>query len=332
MNFEHTYRSMNDHIAPSDTLVSDTLTRIHQGQRPKRRLRRGIAAAFAAVIALGGTAAALHITDQLPALYAAVSRFLSPVEQSCTQNGITLQVESAYWEGHTVCIVFTLQDTQGNRLTADDLWLDDYRIDGWTQGSGSYQLLNWDEGTQTATFFAEFSVLNCTLDAAEPLTFSVGTIHPVLSRLDGEELPVSLSDVPTKAAVQPHILSSCSLPDDSQTPQSYDFLAPQIPLWESEDGLFSISAATYQNGWLHLQLCTDETAGASGLLELLDANGQPVDINASYSYTDSGLHYTETVYALPQSALSGCVPVLYGSVTGTAIQGDWRVTFQLEDQ
>lgn len=332
MIFEHTYRSMNDRITPSDTLVSDTLTRIQQGYHPKHRLRRGTAVALAAVIALGSTAAALHITDQLPALYAAVSRFLSPVEQSCTQNGITLQVESAYLEGHTVCIVFTLQDTQSNRLTADDLWLDDYRIDDWTQGGGSYQLLDWDEGTQTATFFAEFSVLNRTLDTSDPLTFSVGTISPVLSRLDGEELPVSLSDVPTKAAVQSHILSSCSLPDGTETPQSYDFLAPQIPLWKSEDGLFSISAAIYENGQLHLQLCTDEAAGASGLLELLDANGQPVTISASYSYTDSGLHYTETVYALPQSALSGCIPVLYGSVAGTPIQGDWRVTFQLEDQ
>ena len=89
MIFEHTYRSMNDRITPSDTLVSDTLTRIQQGYHPKHRLRRGTAVALAAVIALGSTAAALHITDQLPALYAAVSRFLSPVEQSCTPVSYT---------------------------------------------------------------------------------------------------------------------------------------------------------------------------------------------------------------------------------------------------
>ncbi|WP_125115240.1 hypothetical protein [Agathobaculum sp. Marseille-P7918] len=329
MNFEQTYRSMQTPITPSDALVSDTLSRMHQRQRPKRRLRRGIAVALVAAVALGGTAAALQATGQLPALYTAVSRFLSPVKQACTEQGITMQVESAYLEGHTACVVFTVQDTQGDRLAADDLLLDGYRIDGWTMGSGSYRLLDWDEKTQTATFFAEFSVLNRTLDAAEPLTFSVDTLTPVLSSYDGEKLPVSLSNLPGSAAVQSHVLSDCFLPDGGEAPESYAFLAPQTPLWQSEDGLFSVSAV-YQNGQLHLQLRTEQADGANGILELLDADGQPVAAHASYSYSDSGLYCREAIYAIQPDVLSGCTPVLYGSVDGTAIQGGWRVTFQLD--
>lgn len=330
MNFEQTYRSMNEHIAPDDALIADTLTRIQQKQHPNRRLRKAVAVVIAAVVALGSTAAALHATGQLSALYTAVSRFLSPVAQSCTQEGVTLQVESAYLQGHTACVVFTMCDTQGSRLNGVNLLLDGYHIDGWTMGSGSYQLLNWDEDTQTATFFAEFSVLNRTFDATKPLTFSVDTIIPILSRYDGETLPVSLSNVPTKANVQSHAVDNCFLSDDGQAPQNYNFLALQAPLWQSEDGLFALSAA-YLNEQLHLQLCTKQAEGASGILELLDADGQPLAVNASYSYTAGGQYCREAVYDVSPDALANCTPVLYGSVDGTAIEGNWRITFRLEE-
>ena len=329
MNFEQTYRSMNESIAPSDALIADTLTRARAGQHPKRRLRRVVAVAVAAALVLGCTAAALQASGQFSALYAAVSRWLTPVGQSCTQDGITLQVESAYLQGHTACVVFTLRDTQGSRLDAADLRLDGVTVDGWTMGSGSWQLLDWDAATQTATFFAEFSVLNRTLDAAQPLTFSVGEITPVLSVYDGEALPVDLSNAPTTAAVQPHAVDQYLLLDGSEMPQSYDFLAPQTPLWQSADGLFTLYAA-YPDGRLHLQLRA--AAGAAGLLELLDADGQPVATSAVYSYTADSLYCQEALYDIPTDRLAEHTPVLYGAVDGASIESNWQVTFRLENQ
>lgn len=331
MNFEQTYRRMNESIAPSDALLVDTLARARAGRRPKRRLRRAVAVAVAAALVLGSTAAALQTTGQFSALYAAVARWLRPVGQSCTQDGITLQVESAYLQGHTACVVFTLRDTQDSRLDAADLWLDGVAVDGWTMGIASWQLLDWDVDTQTATFFAEFSVLNRTLDTAQPLTFSVGEITPVLSQYDGEALLVDLSNVPTTAAVQPHAVNPCLLPDGSATPQSYDFLALQTPLWQSADGLFTLYAA-YLDGQLHLQLRAEQAAGAVGLLELLDADGQPVAAGASYSYADDGLYCREAVYAIPADRLADHTPVLYGAVDGAPINGSWQVTFRLEEK
>lgn len=330
MNFEQTYHSMNECIAPSDALIVDTLARARQGQTPKRQLRRAVVIGVAAAITLSGTAAALQTTGHLSALYTAVSRWLSPVAQSCTKDGITLQVESAYLQGHMACVVFTLRDTQGDRLFGVDLLLDGYRIDGWTMGSGSYQLLDWNEDAQTATFFAEFSALNRTLDSKEPLTFSVNAVTPVLSKYNGEPLPVILSDVPMQSAVQSHTVDHCFLPDSSKAPQSYDFLTPQTPLWQSENGLFSLSAA-YLDGQLHLQLLANQAEGANGLLELLDGNGQTVAVSASYSYTANGLYCWEAIYDMSLDALADCTPVLYGSEDGTVIEGDWQVTFRLED-
>ena len=56
MNFEQTYRSMNERIGPDSALVADTLARMGRGEKPRhrpRRLRRMIAAAAAAAVAVG---------------------------------------------------------------------------------------------------------------------------------------------------------------------------------------------------------------------------------------------------------------------------------------
>lgn len=331
MSFEQTYRRMNESIAPSDALIVDTLARARAGRRPKRRLRRAVAVAVAAAVALSSTAAALQATGRFSALYAAVARWLRPVGQSCTQDGITLQVESAYLQGHLACIVFTLRDTQDSRLDAADLCLDGIAVDGWTMGSASWRLLDWDAATQTATFFAEFDVLNRTLDAAQPLTFSVDAVTPVLSIYDGEALPVDLPGAPNTAAVQPHAVDPYLLSDGSEAPQNYDFLTLQTSLWQSADGLFALYAAR-PDGQLHLQLRVAQAAGASGLLELVDADGQAVPTSASYSYTDGGLHCREAVYDVPADRLADYTPVLYGAVDGAAVEGEWQVTFRLEEK
>ena len=332
MDFRRQYQSMNERIAPDDALVSDTLARIVRGDKPQHRKRRAAAAiiAAAAVFGCGISAVALQAPAAWNAMYTAVQRFLSPVNQSCERDGVRLEVTDAYLQGHTACIVFTMQDTQGGRLTGADLLTDGCSIDGWTMGSGSCQLLDWDADTQTATFFAEFSVLNRTLDAAQPLTFSVGTVTPVLSKYDGAPLPVSLTGVPAQAAVQSHAVDSCFQADGGEAPLTYDFLA-LTPLWQSGDGLFTLSAAR-RDGQLHLQFCARQAEGAYGFLDLLDADGQPVPFRAAYSYTDDGLYCREAVYDLPPDELADCVPVLYGSVDGTAIDGSWQVTFRLKDE
>ena len=70
MNFEQTYRSMNESIAPSDALLADTLTRARAGQHPKRRLRRAVAVAVAAALVLGCITPAL--AANVPAVYQAL--------------------------------------------------------------------------------------------------------------------------------------------------------------------------------------------------------------------------------------------------------------------
>ena len=56
MDFRNQYRSMNEHTAPDNALVADTLARMARGEKPRhrpRRLRRVLTIAVAAAVAIG---------------------------------------------------------------------------------------------------------------------------------------------------------------------------------------------------------------------------------------------------------------------------------------
>ena len=340
MDFRNQYRSMNERIAPDNVLVAATLARMARGEKPRhrpRRLRRVITAAVAAAVIIGCMTPALaaNVPGVYQALYTispAVAQFLVPVNLSCEREGVRLEVTDAYLQGHTACISFTMQDIQSSRLTNAHTALSGWYLDSMGLGSSRCRLVSYDAPTRTAAFFAEFSNLDQTFDPESMQTFSVSELFCGGAQAEDTPLAVPLSDVPVDPPVQIHEISSGTLDETGQCPTQYAFLMPQQPLWQSADGVFSLSAAGYREGQLHLQLCTDESrvASASGLLELCDADGQTVAAAAAYSWTEGERHYTETIYDIPCNALPGCSLTLDSSIYETVISGNWQVTFRLE--
>lgn len=342
MDFRNQYRSMNERIAPDKALVADTLARMARGEKPRhrpRRLRRVLTIAVAAAVAIGCMTPALaaNVPGVYQALYTispAVAQFLVPVNLSCEREGVRLEVTDAYLQGHTACISFTMQDIQGSRLTNAHATLSDWYLDSMGLGSSRCRLVSYDAQTRTAAFFAEFSNPGQTFDPESMQTFRVSELFCGGAQAEDAPLAVPLSDVPVDPPVQIHEISSGTLDETGQCPTQYAFLMSQQPLWQSADGVFSLSAAGYREGQLHLQLCTDESrvASASGLLELCDADGQTVAAAAAYSWTEGEHHYTETLYDIPCNALPGCSLTLDSSIYETVIPGNWQVTFRLEKE
>lgn len=342
MDFRNQYHSMNECIAPDEALVADTLARMARGKKPRhrpRRLRRVLTIAVAAAVAIGCMTPALaaNVPGVYQALYTispAVAQFLVPVNLSCEREGVRLEVTDAYLQGHTAYISFTMQDIQGSRLTNAHATLSGWYLDSMGLGSSRCRLVSYDAQTRTAAFFVEFSNPDQTFDPKSMQTFSVSELFCGGAQAEDASLAVSLSDVPVEPPVQIHEISSGTLDETGQCPTQYAFLVPLQPLWQSTDGVFSLSAAGYREGKLHLQLCTDESrvASASGLLELCDAEGQPVGVTAAYSWTADDRHYTETIYDIPYNALPGCALTLDTSIYETVIPGNWQVTFRLEGE
>lgn len=350
MNFEQTYRSMNESIAPSDALLADTLTRARAGQRPKRRLRRVVAVAVAAALVLGCITPAL--AANVPAVYQAlydisptIAQALMPVNESCESNGVKMEVVSAAIDGDTAGVYLTLTDTSGDLFGE----LAPAFSEGWSLNSPSsdlgymHTLLSYDAATHTATFYLELTNLDGQAFSDGKYTF---TLPALLIGRDSQldvSIPVDLSAVPFDPPTEQQVCYSVAASGDG-TPEAqqaissgtYEFLQPQDALWQSEDGVFSLAAAGYRDGRLHLLLsaldrkrCENQAS-----LTLSDADGAPVEPDFVATYFSPGgtdCAFEEWVFPIAYDQLSQSSLTGWLRTSGGQINGNWQVTFRLDD-
>ena len=92
MNFSKTYRRMNEPVGPSPDLIRKTLSHPDRHRLPLRRLA---AAAAVAAVLLATPALAVRSETGYAVLYRiapAVAQFFQPIQEACTDSGITMEV------------------------------------------------------------------------------------------------------------------------------------------------------------------------------------------------------------------------------------------------
>lgn len=351
MDFRRQYQSMNESIAPSDALLADTLTRVLTGQRPRWRLRRAVVIAVSAALLLGCITPAL--AANIPVLYQAlydisptITQALMPVNESCESNGVKMEVVSAAIDGDTAGVYLTLTDTSGDLFGE----LAPAFSEGWTLNSPSsdlgymHTLLSYDAATHTATFYLELTNLDGQAFSDGKYTF---TLPALLIGRDSQldvAFPLDLSAVPLDPPTEQQLCYSVAAsgdgtPEAQQTISSgtYEFLQPQDALWQSADGIFSLAAAGYRDGRLHLLLSALDRKRCENQASLFlsDADGAPVepDFVATYFSPDgTDCAFEEWVFPIAYNQLSQSSLTGWLRTSGGQIHGDWRVTFRLEDE
>lgn len=352
MDFRKPYQSMNECIAPDEALVSDTLARMRQGQRPRRaprRLRRIVAIAAAAAVAVGCVTPALAanvpaVYEVLYALLPAAAQALMPVNEVCEDQGVRMEVVSAFVEGDTAGVYLTLTDTTGALFgdSAPDLY-DSYSLHYPARVGqvSNCTLIQYAPDTSTATYYLEITNMDGERYKGDKFTFSVRTL--LTGRLHQDDIAVDadLSAVPLDPPTETHPITgaswSPSVQNDSVLSQStYDFLVPQQPLWQSEDGIFSLAAAGYHDGRLRLLYTAQEAVSHDNhaWYPLYIADGTILEPVYSVYYndkeTDTG--YAEFVYDIDYADVAGCTLSGNLSTSGPLISGNWQVTFRLGEE
>ena len=168
MNFSETYRRMNEPIGPSPELI--------RRPPPKRRLplRRLAAAAAAAALVLATPALAVRSELGYQVLYRiapSVAQFFQPVQRSCTDQGVTMEVVGVRVEGDTAQAYITLSGGDVDGTT--DLF------DSWSfhlpfDQIGRCERVGWDEETRTVTFLCTTQTMDGSpIPQGGKMTFSV---------------------------------------------------------------------------------------------------------------------------------------------------------------
>lgn len=355
--FEERYQKAYSTIAPSQELVSDTISKAVSGSRGAVKNRfavRTLLTAAAAVLCLvmAVPVGAAHI----PAFYKIVEYIspaladrLVPIEKSSTNQGITMQVEAINLEGNEAEIIISLQDAAGSTqdLVHGEMDLfDSYRLSDYTNDSivGGCQFLTYDEADDKAYF--QVNVQSDKVYQGDKLQFSV---HSILCDKRQEERDVDLSGAVYTAETKQVTLSGSGgflrdemLPDflmdrsgaGEGIPDAHVLDMMRIADCAADD--FTLTGIAYMDGVLRVQICMGDNWSSDRHVQLFlkNAAGEEryPDHSVSWNETVGDTSYQVYEFWYIEDISDIAAYSMYGIFhdAGELIRGDWNVTFRVQ--
>lgn len=312
-------------------------------------------------------AACLCILVGLPALAAnveplyALMRRLSPelaqsfrlVQKTDEKLGIRMEVASVYLHENELQAYITLEDLEGNRIDENTDLFNSYSVNmpypGY--GGGGWKPVDFDEETGKATFLVTLGLLpdeeGNSRDMAElagkKITLYLGRISGGMNEYDDLKVEVPWSAVQAEPEVALMRMSGGPAPEiikgDMEDPRPRTkMLKPEIPVsGEIVEGILFMGMG-YIDGRLHIQTAEPDYMKNNNHCELFltdqEGNRRYCDykVSAAGDTEDiKGIMYQDSIFEIPPEELEGYT--LHGDfvTTGNYLEGNWSVTFQVEE-
>lgn len=352
------YQHMIRQTAPSDEVVQQVLDSAHQQEKQKcRTARRSIRPAAAILAAcLGITIAMPALADNVELIYQAmymvspaVAQHFMPVHLSDEENGIRMEVESAYIHESTAEIYITMQDLTGDRID-DTLDLNDsYDIHLPFSSSAGCELVNYDAETRTARLYIRIDLWDEVPIEGDKITFSLGSFLSHKKEYDNITIPIDLSTVQAGAKTQEVELNGYSFMENYDMPDKMQALVPSAPRKEFPVDGVEMTGLAYVDGKLHVQIASEPSENkfdGNGYFWLVKNDGTIEEPSENFMYhigeqewaetADGKGHYVnstrydEYVLDIPQDEIGAYQLSARFVMTGMKVDGGWRVTFPLE--
>ena len=351
---QENYKSLYNSVTPDVALINDTLRRINTYKKRKTCYRRP-AFRRPAIIIAALMVCMLSITPVLaanvPVFYAllykaspATAQFFMPVQKTCVDNGIKMEVLGTYIHEDTAEVFITLQDLEGNRVDATTDLYDSYSINRPFSSSATCGLAGYDPETNTATFLINITEWDGHDITGDKMTFSVRRFISDKHVQKDRPLDLPLPELGEAAVIETHCTGYGGLnfekynPDDGTQRRTIRVLKPGEVLSTPAEGI-DITGIGYVDGLLHIQ-----TAVYDGLkgdnhcriyLKDQDGNERQSDFSLSFiKYGEEGnedtrVDYCDFVFDIPSEKFDA--HNLYGDFYTSSLytEGNWQVTFPL---
>lgn len=370
---EHIDETMED-IRVNDSLKKAIMKNIQSEQAEQKPAQKWnkkkiiVTAAAAALIAafpltVGAEAVGRAVSDWVySSVNANVADEVYPIYNSCTDNGIKVEVESAVNDSHRALIFLTLQDVEGKGRLSDVDFLDSYSLSIGGHSMGTTVLDSYDPETQTARFYTD-TLLKKDI-SGQSVTFRLErfmahkTEYPILDT--GVDLSAISQENPKtggSAIKEIYGIGYVNATDEEtdHKPKKSDLLTPDvmdISLGEELD-FVHITNIGYVNGKLHIQTKWDAGYDNHGELELCRKEITDYDREdlANYFVTTEGIvsidfataedlasvkdsygmtaKHIEYLFDVKPDELKNYKLLAVGFVKdGEVVTGDWSLAFQ----
>lgn len=349
--FEKRYRKLHEKAAPEEALVADTVSRAvryearHRAPAWKRRL---CAAGAIAACVFGGLPLAAASDAGYMLMHAvapSAAQFFTPVRRTDEDQGIRMEVESAYIHGDTAEIHISFQDLDSDRIDATTDLYDSYSINRPFSSSGGCFPQGFDEESGKVRFQLLITEWGSQRIEGKKITFSVRELLCKKRTYDNIEIPLDLSGIGPATETTKVEYSGGDMPEgyDPHSGEPYEpymirVLEPGEPRKEFPVDGMALTGIGYIDSKLHIQTVTTDPSAVDnhGFFFLNDGDGNIVRGERIVYFRKDAEDYNQPSYQdhifnVPQEELSRYR--LYGwfQTGGELIQGNWRITFPLEN-
>jgi len=306
--------------------------------------RRFVMAVVAAVlcVTLAVPALAANVPEVYRALYAvapAVAQYLKPVQMSCEDNGIRMEVIAAAVQGDTAEIYIAMQDLMDQRLDDSVDLFDSYDLRVPFDCSATCRQVSFDAETQTATFLITITQWGGQEIIGDKLTFSVSRMLTGKQEFEGKIEGIDLTKVgemPTGEPVGERTRGWGGADKETTEAMFRNFAALEggEPLCSPADGV-TITAIGYAEGKLRTQILFEDirrTDNHGGVWFVNETTGETFESIGNISYFAENLadSYDEALYEISPDQLKNCALCGKFITCDTLIEGRWELTFPIQ--
>lgn len=280
--------------------------------------------------------------DTMYRISPAIAQKLKPVHESCIDQGIKLEVESAVVEGNGVKMLISLKDVEDNRIDATADLFDSYDIHSPYDQACGCEFQGYDEETGKATFFLDISNMKNEPVAGDKITFSVSTILTQKKQVNHTLDMVDLEKAREVTDVyKPEIWGGGFSDKWLEQYNLQEFGPYDIPvLYPDEANAVEVTPGVYYTGCgfidgnLHIQMRYTDVLNTDnhGFITLRTKEGDVIQEAASpnFSADNEKDGYVEYIFDVNPDEVKKYE--VYGEfeTSNGAIEGDWEITFPLK--
>ena len=280
--------------------------------------------------------------DTMYRISPAIAQKLKPVHESCIDQGIKLEVESAVVEGNGAKMLVSLKDIEGNRIDATADLFDSYDIHSPYDQACGCEFHGYDEETGKATFFLDISNMKNEPVAGDKITFSVSKILTQKKQVNHTLDMVDLEKAREVTDVyKPEIWGGGFSDEWLEQYNLQEFGPYDIPvLYPDEANAVEVTPGAYYTGCgfidgnLHIQMRYTDVLNTDnhGFITLRTKEGDVIQEAASpnFSADNEKDGYVEYIFDVNPDEVKKYE--VYGEfeTSNGAIEGDWEITFPLK--
>jgi hypothetical protein len=294
---------------------------------------------------------ALFLTLAVPALAAAdvqaayeilyavspkIAQELKPVRMTSEDDGIKMEVISAYINGDKAEIYISMQDMTGERIDETTDLFDNYSINRPFSSSATCERISYDEETNTATFLISITQWGQKEIGGKKITFTVDKFLSNKQEYHDKIPQIDLNTVNLSPQTQSDVnMRGWSFSGDiSEKPEYIHYLtATSEGSFSPVDGV-TVTGVGFIAGKLHIQTYYENILETDnhGYVYLVNADGDEIRSEASVAFWDSERSgsYEEYIFDVSPNEINNYE--LYGHflTCNSLTNGDWQVSFPLE--